>query len=210
VTVGTLRAVDEQLPEASGDGPEPQPTRSRRWPLGLLTVIVVGFVAVGILIFRDDGTTSEVTVPPLGNGATDPSGDVAPDFALDLLDGTRFRLSDHLADDGRPILLNLWASWCGPCRAEMPALDTASREHPEVLFLGVAVDDDPVAAEQFAEEVAVAYPLAVDEADRVARRYPSFGLPATFLIDAEGKIARTIYGQLVEAQIDALLAEAFG
>lgn len=192
--------------------PGTRPRRSRRLPLGALTLLTVGVVVAGVLLLDGDDSpgTTGVSVPTIGDGFPVPTGDVAADFSIELLDGSTFRLSDHLADDGRPVFLNLWASWCSPCRAEMPALDAAARNHPEVYFLGVAVDDDPVAAEAFADEIGVTYPLAIDEAERVGRRYPAPGLPATFLISSRGEIVRTIFGQLDEAQIDELLAEAFG
>lgn len=205
---------DETAPldENPAATPPPARTGSRRWPLGALTLLVVAVVAIGVVLLDGDGSpdATGVSVPTIGDGFPVPTGDVAADFEIELLDGTSFRLSDHLADDGRPVFLNLWASWCSPCRAEMPALDAAARNHPEVYFLGVAVDDDPVAAAEFAAEIGVTYPLAIDEAERVGRRYPAPGLPATFLISAEGEIVRTVFGQLDEAQIDELLAASFG
>lgn len=175
------------------------------WPLGALTALVVVVATGAVLILRDDPPPSQplITVPGFGN----PEGSEAPDFSVDLFDGGSFSLSNHLADDGRPVLLNLWASWCGPCRAEMPHLDAASKEHTGVFFIGVAVDDTLADAERFAEEIGVTYALAFDEGDRVGRLYPSFGLPATFLIAGDGTLLRTVYGQVSEAQIAALLEE---
>jgi len=193
------------------DSVGPVSRRTRRWPLGVLTLIVVAFVVGGVVLFGgDDGSANTTpTIPDLGSFSA-ATGDVAPDFSLDLLDGTPFRLSDHLENDGRPVLLNLWASWCAPCREEMPALDAAAAEHPDVFFLGVAVEDDPTAAAAFAEEVGVSYALAIDESERVGRRYPSPGLPATFLISSQGEIVRTVFGALDEADVAELISDAFG
>lgn len=188
------------------EAPETPRKRRHRWPLGALTLLVAGVTVVAVMLLRDEPPPQPgvITVPGFGNQ----EGAPAPDFAITLLDGSRFSLSEHLADDGRPVLLNLWASWCGPCRVEMPHLDAASKTHTDVLFLGVAVEDDPAAARDFANEIGVSYPLAIDEADRVGRRYPSFGLPATYLIGADGTLLRTIYGQIDEAQIAALVGMA--
>jgi thiol-disulfide isomerase/thioredoxin len=190
---------------------EPDRKRSRRLPLGALTLLVIVVVGIGVLIFGDDASDPSVSVPDLEGalGLPTQNGEAAPDFSIDLLDGTSFRLTDHLRDDGRPVILNLWASWCGPCRAEMPAFDAASKIHTEVLFLGVAVQDDPAAAADFAEEIGVSYPLAIDDADRVGRRYPSPGLPATYFISAEGTIVRTVFGQLDEDQLAELISGLF-
>jgi thiol-disulfide isomerase/thioredoxin len=187
---------------------EPVSNRPKRWPLGLLSLILVGIVGIGILTFgRADPKATTTTIPTLG--ATVPTGDQATNFAIDLLDGGTFILSDELAG-GRPVLLNLWASWCTPCREEMPALDAASKRHPGVSFIGVAVEDDPIAAEEFANEVAVSYRLAIDEADTVSNAYPSPGLPTTFLITPDGRIARVLYGGLTEEKIDQAIGEVFG
>ncbi|MBI5156709.1 MAG: TlpA family protein disulfide reductase [Acidimicrobiia bacterium] len=194
------------------DTPSPTPRpRRRRWPLGTLTLIVTGFVAIGLVLLADDDPAATTITTPSGFDIPPHIiGNAAPDFTIDLLDGSRFDLSDHLACYGRPVLLNLWASWCAPCREEMPALDAASRTHTDVYFIGVAVEDDPAAAAAFAAEVAVSYPLAIDESGEVGRDYPSPGLPATFLISPDGIIVKTVYGGLDEADIDAMIADAFG
>lgn len=175
--------------------------------------MVVGGIAVGLFLIRGDvESDTSVIDPDLGGafGLPTQNGEIAPDFSLSLLDGSDFRLSDHLTTDGRPVVLNLWASWCAPCRAEMPAFDAASKVHTNVFFLGVAVEDDPVAAREFAEEIGVSYALAIDEADRVGRRYSSPGLPSTYFISADGVIARTIFGQVDEDQLGDLIADSFG
>lgn len=131
--------------------------------------------------------------------------EVAPDFTLDLFGGTRFTLSEHLRRDGRPVVMNFWASWCVPCREEMPAFDAVARRRPEVLFLGVAVEDTEIAARRFAEEVGVSYPLGLD-ADRViVEAYPTLGLPTTWFITSEGIIAARWMGQLDEARLESLI-----
>lgn len=167
-------------------------------------------MVVAVLVLRDGSSEpGPVTVPPLGGADIVVDGD-APDFSVELFDGSTFRLASHLSDDGRPVVLNLWASWCAPCRAEMPAFDAVARANPDVYIIGVAVEDTEEAARDFALEIGVTYPLGADEADRVARRYPSPGLPATYLIDTEGSIARTIFGGVSEETLETLLTETFG
>jgi len=198
---GSLRVVIEPV-----DVEEPR-RRNRRWPLGALTLLVVAFVAIGVLVFggdADEGTT----IPTLGGGT--PTGDEAPDFAVELLDGTRFRLTEHLANDGRPVILNLWASWCSPCREEMPALDAVSAENPEIFLIGVAVDDEASAARRFAGEIGVSYPLAIDEDNSVGDRYHSPGLPATFFIDENRQIVRIVFGGVDQDQVEQIIDEVFG
>ncbi|MEX2322484.1 MAG: TlpA disulfide reductase family protein [Acidimicrobiia bacterium] len=188
------------------DSPEPARRRRNRWPLGMLTLLVVAVTVVAVVLLRDDTPPDDgvglITVPDFGVRV----GDVAPLFSIELIGGGRFSLTDHLEAGGGPVVLNLWASWCTPCREEMPRLDAASRRHPDVYFLGVAIEDDPAAARDFAAEIGVSYALAIDEADRVARRYPAFGLPATYLISSDGTIAQVFYGLMSEQQIADALA----
>lgn len=190
--------------------PAPEPRRrGSRWPLGALTLVAAAFVVIGIVFFGgDDQTGPTIPTIPTIDGA--PTGDEAPDFAIDLIGGGRFRLSDHLDSDGRPVILNLWASWCGPCREEMPALDAVSAANPAVFLIGIAVDDDPTAARTFAAEIGVSYALAVDEDDAVGTRYPSPGLPATFFIDGDGQVVRIVYGGVTQDQVQDLIDSLFG
>ncbi len=204
----------EPIEGISVDDNAPTPASfRRRWPLGTLTLIVVVVIAGGWFVFGNGAQSDPSPTAPELEGALGlptQNGEAAPDFSLTLLDGSDFRLTDHLTRDGRPVILNLWASWCGPCRAEMPAFEVASKAHTDVFFLGVAVEDDPLAAEEFAAEIGVTYALAIDEADRVSRRYPSPGLPSTYFISADGLIIRTVFGQIDADQIDDLIADSFG
>lgn len=131
----------------------------------------------------------------------------APDFAIPSRAGGDFILSSHLETDGRPVFLNLWASWCLPCRAEMPAIDEAAVRHPDVSFIGVAVQDDETEARAFADEIGVTYTIAFDIRDQVSALYPALGLPATFLIDADGNIVDTYIGTLDADVIDDLVSQ---
>jgi len=195
-------------PEAPIDEPTVRP-KPRRWPLGALTLIAVIVVGVGILVFGgDDDASTATSIPTLGTIGV-PTGDEAPDFAIDLIGGGRFVMADELAA-GRPVVLNLWASWCLPCREEMPAFDAVAAAHPEVSFIGVAVEDDPIAAEEFAAEIGVSYPLAIDESDAVSNQYPSPGLPTTFFISTDGRIIYTVYGGVTEAEIVDVITKVFG
>jgi len=149
-----------------------------------------------------------MTISPLPSSTT--REDAAPDFSLDLFDGSRFVLSTHLRDDGRPVILNLWASWCPPCRAEMPDFSRASIAHPEVLIIGVAMNDDPLAAEAFVDEFEIAYPTGSDDTGEVGRAYRAPGLPATYVISAEGDLITNMFGMLTPQDIEALIAIALG
>ena len=130
-------------------------------------------------------------------------------FAVETTDG-QFSLSDHLATDGRPVFLNLWASWCFPCREEMPAIDASAAQHPGVEFVGVSVQDSRSDAEEFAEEIGVAYTLGFDDDGSVDGAYAPLGLPASYLISADGIIVEQIFGKVTEKDLAEKFAEHFG
>ncbi|MCI0790999.1 MAG: TlpA family protein disulfide reductase [Chloroflexi bacterium] len=118
-------------------------------------------------------------------------GEPAPDFVLDLFDGSKVRLSDF---EGKVVVLNFWASWCPPCRREMPAFERTWQEYRDqgVVFVGVAVQDNEADSRAFAKKVGVTYPIGMDWNGRILRSYRPTSMPTTFLIDREGVVSRRI------------------
>jgi thiol-disulfide isomerase/thioredoxin len=112
--------------------------------------------------------------------------DKATDVEIALRDGGYFRLSEHR---GKPVVLAFWASWCGPCRLELPALSTWSREHPEVMVYAVSVDRSRQAAEQFLKRVQFDLPVAFDPDATHLGRYGVLSMPTMFLFDKSGNLA---------------------
>jgi thiol-disulfide isomerase/thioredoxin len=118
--------------------------------------------------------------------------DVVRAFDLARLDGGRLRLEDYR---GRMVLLNVWASWCGPCRAELPALDALVRDLGDsaVAFITLNEDVERDRAAAFVTELGFSYPVGLGEG-RLRGRYYGFGLPFTMLVDAEGRAMYRWYG----------------
>ncbi len=112
---------------------------------------------------------------------------------------------EHFEVDGRPVVLNLWASWCAPCRKEIPEISAFSKAHPDIKVLGVAVDDTEAAAIAFAREIAPGYDMAVGGA-RFEDAYPRIGLPVTYIIDSDGVVAEAFDGILDQEALEALVA----
>ncbi|HLU52405.1 MAG TPA: redoxin domain-containing protein [Acidimicrobiia bacterium] len=165
---------------------------------GVLAAIFIALVAIGALVawlLRDDGShVAEVGAP-------------APSFSVSSFDGSEFDLSAHFAEDGRPVLLNLWASWCEPCKREFPLLSDYAASHPEVMVVGVAVQDQEEAARAFVEEMDPDFTVAYDADDIVRDSYPTFGLPATFLIDSDGEVVDILLAELTAEQLESLVFE---
>jgi cytochrome c biogenesis protein CcmG, thiol:disulfide interchange protein DsbE len=126
-----------------------------------------------------------------------PSPDVghpAPDFVLQTLDGEPVRLSDFR---GKPVILNFWASWCGPCRAEIPALQAAwQKVEGDAVILGVDVQENPRIVSAFAIERGMTYPIVLDASGEVYRSYRIYALPTTYFIDARGIVSELYTGAL--------------
>lgn len=117
-------------------------------------------------------------------------GDAAPDFTATLADGTEFTLSEQ---QGKVVLLNFWATWCGPCVREMPAFEKLQEDYGDnvaILAVNCMEDADTVAA--FIEENSYTFPIAIDERGAVSAKYPTQGIPYTLVIDGDG-IVQNIY-----------------
>lgn len=132
-------------------------------------------------------------------------GQVAPDFALPALDRATVRLSDYR---GRPVWINFWASWCPPCRDEMPRLEGAYVTHRAdgLIVLGVAVRDSESDVRAFVREVGVTYPIVLDEPGDVATRYRAFALPVQYWVDRDGVVRGWEFGELPPDQYESSLA----
>ncbi len=142
-------------------------------------------------------------------------GQIAPDFDLETLAGERFRLSDWR---GQPVLVNFWASWCGPCRREVPALIRAQDAHGDLglTVVGVNIEESISVAQDFVDEFVVEYAIPMDFSGAVFRAYGGGGPngpPRSFFIDSDGIIVRIWAGQapdeIVETHTQAF-AESYG
>ena len=130
----------------------------------------------------------------------------APDFQLGLFDGGTFKLSEALAT-GKPVVLNFWASWCGPCADEAPLLQSAAqRRGQQFTFVGVNVQDLDSDALAFLRKYGITYPNGSGNAGPVSVQYGMRGVPETYFIAPDGRLIRK-WNTLTAADLDMLLAE---
>lgn len=179
-----------------GPGADSEVPRGRLLALraGQLTAVLVAAVIL-LAIFGPGGTTTAY----VASGAPVPLPDdqLAPvdvdDFG-GILVGLR----------GTPVVVNLWASWCAPCRTEMPLLQRAASDYDDrIVLLGLASRDSPRAAAAFLEEVGVDYPSVFDASGDIRRQLGSRGFPTTYFFDENGRLVDAVVGGLSEQQLVA-------
>lgn len=165
----------------------PQP--SARWLLPLLLAAAVGGASAAVQLSSS-----------------------APDFTLRSVGGANLRLAEQR---GQVVLVNFWATWCGPCRQEMPQLNRLYDKYrgSGFVLLGVNIDDDPRAAARLAAQLGLRFPVLLDTNKTVSRVYDMSAMPATLLIDRDGHVRHIHRGyrdgaeRLYEEQVRSLLKE---
>ena len=149
----------------------------------LLCMLVVGLPAFeSIAAETGEQTLSAVTKPV-----------AAPGFELTDVDGRTQKLSDYL---GKVVVLNFWATWCPPCRYEMPSMQRGWEKvrDEDIVFLGVNVGEDEDTVFMFFADYPVDFPLLLDKDAKVIAQYPVTGLPTTYVIDPQGRITHRAVG----------------
>lgn len=170
----------------------------RRLPLGYLVVAatlpLVLLLLLGLFL---------VSRAPASPGAV--VGSRAPDFTLADLDGQPIRMADLR---GRPVVVNFWASWCGPCVEEFPLLREASARHADdgLAVIGVIFEDGSERARGFMQRNGGTWPAAMDPGRRVADAYGILSVPETFFIGRDGTVVARQIGQLSAASLEEKLA----
>ncbi len=179
---------------ACGAVPAPLPEPADRAPLALAPPFALGagFLQGRVLAQRGRPALQE--------------GEPIPDFTLVLADGSAFRASD-LA--GRALLLNFWATWCGPCRHEIPLLLQAQAQHADALLvLAINVKENRSQVEAFAQELDMRLPIVLDADGAVVDLFQVRGYPTSVFVDAAGRLVATWQGVLDAGKLEALTKAA--
>lgn len=177
----------------------------------MIAVAVIGVVRTNLekneLIPADD-LGNQVPIEPIGQGVA--AGELAPDFELTTLDGQTVTLSEYRGE--KKVLLNFWASWCAPCRAEMPHLqnyykEQAEADEMEILAVNLTDKDNGLdKIEAFAEDFRLTFPIPLDQTGQVGDTYEAITIPTTYLIDTEGRIQQKYIGPMDEKMIQEAAA----
>ncbi|HZD38123.1 MAG TPA: TlpA disulfide reductase family protein [Actinomycetes bacterium] len=134
-----------------------------------------------------------------------PAGTRAPELRLTRLDGGTLDLAAY---HGRPVLLNFWATWCGPCVREFPLLRRTleQRRGQGLVVIGVLVNDKAAVARRFVREHGGTWPVGIDQGAKAAAAFKAIGLPETVFVRKDGTLATRVLGELTQDRLDAQLA----
>jgi peroxiredoxin len=153
----------------------------------LLFLSLIGLVGWGIYTFGFSVKGNQVAV-----------GEKAPDFQLQTLDGKDIKLSEL---EGQPVIINFWATWCTPCKKEMPDLqglyDSNEGSHIEILAINMTtMESDGEKVREFSDELGLTFPLLLDKDGDVEKTYQVITIPTTYIIDSKGIIREKIVGPM--------------
>jgi peroxiredoxin len=172
-----------------GWGGTGRPSRRGLAPLALLGIALLG-VALGVAVLTAAASEDPFRAMAL---LRPPRPQPARAFTVPTLDGGSLRLADYR---GRVVVLNFWATWCPPCREEMPAMERLYRrfEARGVVVVAISIDADRSLVGPFVKEHGLTFPVGLDPGMEVAGQYGVRGLPATFLVDAGGRLVASALG----------------
>jgi cytochrome c biogenesis protein CcmG/thiol:disulfide interchange protein DsbE len=193
----TIQVPEMEASEPAVEG-EAKPKRGIRWTAVIMWVAVVGILAVlGWALINSVAPRPEV-------------GEVAPDFTVEFFTGHEWEGQPTATLDdmrGKVVVLNFWASWCVECRYEADVLEQASQQYADdVVFLGVAYADVEPNSLAYMREFDVSYPHAPDLGTDISDRYEITGVPETFVIGRDGKIAYVHIGPIDQRTLDTVIA----
>jgi thiol-disulfide isomerase/thioredoxin len=174
-------------------------------------VLIVVALAVGLMLYTGSQMQSSSTGPatPGRLSGGNVRGLTAPDFELQRLDGTTLKLSSLR---GKAVVLNFWATWCGPCKIEMPWLTEYQKQYrPQgVEVIGIAMDENTDKVGDFVKEIGADYTILLGT-EAVGDAYGGVQfLPATFYIDREGKVVDRVFGLVSKSEIEDNIKRSLG
>ena len=157
-------------------------------------------------VMPSDNSSAQV----VASGGALKEGQAAPDFQTTTLDGSIVSLSDYR---GKKIILNLWATWCGPCIEEMPHIqeyyeEEADKDNVEVLAVNLTSMDNGIdRVESFVEDYGLTFPILMDESGQLGDQFQAIAIPTTYILNEDGLITKKLMGPMDREMISSMMKE---
>jgi len=195
------RAIGSK-PYRSKSVPQKTSTRSNTW-LYLNMALAVSLIVVGVVMLFWLGGQSTDKKSTVNQGFIR-AGQPAPDFSLPALNGETVQLSDL---KGQVVLVNLWATWCPPCKAEMPGINAFYQAHQSAGFTALMANaqEDEATVRAFIEAKGFTFPVLLDSQGDLTKQYGVRGLPTTFIIGRNGQIQHFQTGAITQAELETIV-----
>lgn len=190
----------EQAKEEESHG---QPGKTPAWFWLVPLFLAVAALVVSFKVLQGDNASAST----LSVAAHPVSGGPAPNFTAQTLDGKHVSLADFR---GKTVLLNFWATWCPPCRSEMPDMEKVYRERldKDVVILAIDVQEADVPIQGFIDRFSITFPILMDVSGDIAKLYGIQSLPSSFFIDKQGRVTSFNLGAMNESAIARRIDQA--
>ncbi len=196
-----MSSVRRSIARSRREARDKQKARQNNMMLLLAAALVLG--GLGTLIWMGMKTADDNRIPSSAPALMQEGG-TASDFSLAALDGPDVVLANY---DGQVVVMNFWATWCPPCRAEMPGLNRFYEAHKDegLVVLAINGQEDAATVRPFIEANNFTFPVLLDLQGSVARQYTTRSFPTTFIIDRNGTIQHVQVGEISERQLETIV-----
>nr|WP_232818692.1 TlpA disulfide reductase family protein [Exiguobacterium flavidum] len=184
---------------------------NKKWITGIIIGLAVALIAINLYkTYQADQKVkaleeaNTVNLEPTEVDETEAEMEMAPDFTLQTADGKTVQLSDYR---GKKVILNFWATWCPPCKAEMPHMQKFHEENKDIEILAVnltTLDKGSEALDKFIMDYGLTFTIPLDADGTVGNQYEAFTIPTSYIIDTEGRISNKIVGPMDEEMMGNL------
>lgn len=177
---------------------------NKKWFGVPLLAILIGIAVFNLYSDRKDATEIENIGIAVNDDVTGiAQGEKAPNFTVKTMDGKEVKLSDY---EGKKVFLNFWATWCPPCKAEMPHMQSFYDGEPEnVEILAINLEESNAKVSEFVDQYGLTFPILMDEDGTVAGTYEVYTIPTTYVLNEDGTVHQKIIGPMDEPTMNDLI-----